>query len=323
MKNRTKVLAYTMCDNLEVDDFIKKATTANPKDFLGLIRHVIALLKKEQKQTSTIARGRLLHLKPSGKANIVGDLHGDLRSLAHILDDSGFLKKTRTRGKAYLIFLGDYGDRGSVSPEVYLAILKLKESCPDKVILMRGNHEGPEDMLPCPHELPIQLKQKYGEEAGGKIMKELRKLFNHLYTAVIIEERAVLIHGGAPSKARSTRDLAYAHRRHPKESHLEEMLWSDPQEKLKGTQPSYRGAGQLFGPNVTRKILKMLNVKILIRGHEFSEEGFKINHSGRVLTLFSTNQPPYGNKYAAYLQLNLSMKINNAQQLTKYIRQFE
>lgn len=305
-------------------NLVNQARIVEPADFLALIKKSLLLLKKEQKDQKTKRdSGRLFRLPPTGIAIIIGDLHGDLESLTSILKNSDFLRAVQKTKDVHLIFLGDYGDRGSASPEVYYIILKLKEFFPETVVLMRGNHEGPEDMLPYPYDLPTQFKQKYGEEAGEKIGIELRKLFNHLYTAVIIDEKAVLIHGGMPSNAKSTRDLAYAHKKHPKQTHLEEMLWSDPQEALKGTQPSLRGAGNLFGSDVTKRLLKLLNVKVLIRGHEFCQEGFEINHNNKVLTLFSTHKPPYTNEHAAYLQLNLSAKIKSVQDLRKYIRQVE
>ena len=307
----------------QVSDFINQAATAHPEDFLDLIKHVIALLKKEQETQSTLVDGRLVHMTPSGKATIIGDLHGDIESLTRILEDTEFLKKAQRGENVHLIFLGDYGDRGLASPEVHYIVLKLKETFTDKVVLLRGNHEGPEDLIPSPHDLPIQLKQKYGEEAGIKIMAELRQLFNHLYTTVIIEGRAILIHGGVPSKATSIRDLAYAHQTHPKETHLEEMLWSDPQEDLRGTQPSPRGAGKLFGSDITKRITRLAGVNVLIRGHEPSSEGFKINHEGKVLTLFSTNKPPYANKYAVYLQIDLSKNIKDADSLKEHIKQVD
>jgi protein phosphatase len=305
-------------------DLVTQAATANPEDFSGLVKRVISLLEKEQKtkQPSQIC-GRLANLLPSGEAIIIGDLHGDLTSLIHILVTSRFLTKAQRAENVRLIFLGDYGDRGLASVEVYCVVLKLKELFPDKVILMRGNHEGPADMLAYPHDLPGQIKQRYGDEAGIRIYEELCKLFNLLYNAVLVDEYAILVHGGLPSGASSLEDLACAHKTHPKETFLEEMLWSDPQEELSGTLPSLRGAGKYFGEDVTERVLKLLNVKVLIRSHEPSEEGYKINHNGKVLTLFSTNKQPYNNRYAAYLQIDLSKKIRSAQQLKSHIRQFE
>ncbi|GAG14335.1 unnamed protein product, partial [marine sediment metagenome] len=182
-------------------------------------------------------------------------------------------------------------------------------------------HEGPEDMLPFPHDLPIHLEQKFGKK-GLEIYDQLRKLFNNLYSTVVVNEKLVLIHGGFPSQATSLNDLAFAHKKHPQETYLQEMLWSDPSEEIKETQPSPRGAGRLFGNAVTERMLKMLGVKSMIRGHEFCPEGYKINHKGKILTLFSTNKPPYRNKKRAYLKLNLTKNIENTKQLKQHIKQF-
>jgi protein phosphatase len=66
----------------------------------------------------------------------------------------------------------------------------------------------------------------------------------------------------------------------------------------------------------------MLNVNVLIRGHEPCQDGFKIDHSGKVLTLFSRKGPPYFNAYGAYLDLELSKQLENAEQLIPYIHKF-
>jgi len=139
---------------------------------------------------------------------------------------------------------------------------------------------------------------------------------------VLIDERYILLHGGAPSQASTIDDVAYAHEKHPLERHLEEILWSDPFEGIKGTYPSPRGAGKLFGENVTDKLLELFNVKVLIRGHEPSGDGFKTNHRGKVITIFSRRGPPYYNDYGAYLHLDISQKVENAKQLLQGICKF-
>jgi protein phosphatase len=262
--------------------------------------------------------GRLVNVQPMHEMIIVGDIHGDLESLGYILKNSGFMKKTSEGEEIFLVFLGDYGDRGFYSPEVYYVVLKLKEMFPENIVLMRGNHEGPKDLLAYPHDLPIHLHRKFGE-AGVDVYAKLSKLFSYLYSAVLVEGRYILLHGGVPSRASTIDDLAYAHEKHPHETHLEEILWSDPNDSIMGTYPSPRGAGKLFGKDVTEKFLKMLNINVLIRGHEPSSEGFKMNHDGKVLTLFSRKGPPYHNEYGAYLQLNLSEILENAKQLQRYI----
>jgi len=298
------------------------AMKTSPNEFLKLVENTIQLLAKENGHVRSLRiTGKLVRAPPTGKAIIVGDIHGDLESLIYILKNSQFMEKAGEGEDILLIFLGDYGDRGLHSPEVYYVVLKLKELFPERVVLMRGNHEGPDDLLAYPHDLPIHLDRKFGER-GQNVYWKLRELFNYLYTAVLVDERCILLHGGAPSQASTTEDVAYAHEKHPLERHLEEILWSDPSDGIKGTYPSPRGAGRLFGENITDKLLELFNVKTLIRGHEPSEDGFKTNHSGKVLTIFSRRGPPYYNDYGAYLHLNISQKVENTKQLLEGICKF-
>jgi diadenosine tetraphosphatase ApaH/serine/threonine PP2A family protein phosphatase len=312
-----------MVSNVESASILaESATRSSVEEFLRLVGSVSRRLATENGRIGTLKiTGRLIEAAPVGEAIIVGDLHGDLKSLVHILEDSKFLSKARSGGDVLLIFLGDYGDRGTHSPEVYYVVLKLKEMFPERVILMRGNHEGPPDLLAYPHDLPIQMKNKFGNK-GSEAYLKLRELFNHLYTGVIIEDRIVLLHGGAPSQATTVNDIAYAHKKHPQESHLEEILWSDPWKEIKGTIASPRGAGRLFGEDVTKKLLAMLNVKVLIRGHQSCPDGYKTDHSQKVLTLFSRKGAPYNNSYGAYLHLDISQKVEKPKQLLKGIHKF-
>jgi len=298
------------------------ATKSNVKEFLGLIRQVSRRLATEDEMVGALKiTGRLVEAPPAGEAIVVGDLHGDLKSLIHILEESDFLGKMKKGRDVLLIFLGDYGDRGVHSPEVYYVVLKLKEMFPERVILMRGNHEGPPDLIASPHDLPVHLENKFGKK-GSESYSELRELFNHLYTAVIIKDSYVLLHGGAPSQATTIDDIAYAHKNHPQKRHLEEILWNDPYANLKGTVASPRGAGRLFGSDVTRKFLRMLNVKALIRSHQSCPDGYKSIHGGRVLTLFSRKGPPYNNRFGAYLHLDISQKMEKPKQLLQRIHKF-
>jgi hypothetical protein len=300
----------------------KLATESNSEEFLGLVRQVSRQLATEDGMVGNLKiTGRLIEAAPVGEAIIVGDLHGDLKSLVHILDDSKFLSKARSGSDVLLVFLGDYGDRGTYSAEVYYVVLKLKKMFPEHVILMRGNHEGPYDLLAYPHDLPTQLKNRFGNK-GSEAYLKLRELFNYLYTGVIIKDRIVLLHGGAPSQATTINDIAYAHETHPRERHLEEILWNDPWKGIKGTIASPRGAGRLFGEDATNKLLAMLNVKALIRGHESCPDGYKSMHGGRVLTLFSRKGTPYNNTYGAYLHLDISQKMKTPKQLLQGIHKF-
>ena len=265
--------------------------------------------------------GGLVRLPAQGELIVVGDLHGDFESLAFILEDSGFLRRAEAGEEVTILFLGDYGDRGPNSPEIYHAICRLKVEFAGRVVLLRGNHEPPGDLTPIPFDLPYQLHEKFGEaweEAYGRILE----LHEALPQAALAEGKYLLLHGGVPSKLKSIEDLAHAHERHPSESLLEEILWSDPDENLSGVAPSPRGAGLLFGPDVTRRALEVVGAKTLIRGHEPVGEGVHAGQGGLTLTLFSRKGPPYFNRYAAYLKVSLEEPAKNAYQLAQQAVKF-
>jgi len=78
-----------------------------------------------------------------------------------------------------------------------------------------------------------------------------------------------------------------------------EILWSDPQPR-KGRGPSKRGVGLSFGEDVTKRFLQENNLELVVRSHEVKEEGYEIEHDGKLITVFSA--PNYcdqmGNKGA-------------------------
>ena len=295
---------------------------ARVQDFSKLVEKATLQLGKEKGKTGQLqVLGRLVKIKPLGETVVIGDLHGDLESLVQILQDSKILQRMKESQSVFLIFLGDYGDRGDFSAEIYYTVLKFKLQYPTQVILMRGNHEGPKDLLAFPHDLPAQFQTRFGPEWTDAYDK-IFQLSDYLYNSVLVEERFFIVHGGLPQEARTLEDFAHAHEKYPKRRFLEDMLWSDPVDSLQGVYPSPRGAGNLFGKNITTEILKSLGVKILIRGHEPCSDGYKIDHDGKILTLFSRKGAPYYNKYGAYLDVKLAKKFPSAEQLLPHVHKF-
>lgn len=66
----------------------------------------------------------------------VGDIHGCLVSLEKLID-----RLPITWGRDYLVFLGDYIDRGPDSKAVIDFLIELKNEYPEKIITLKGNHE--------------------------------------------------------------------------------------------------------------------------------------------------------------------------------------
>ena len=77
-------------------------------------------------------------MRVDGKVTIVGDIHGQFYDLCNML------KKLDAIGQQDMkvLFLGDYVDRGPYGPEVMLYLLSLKIKYPEKIIMLRGNHES-------------------------------------------------------------------------------------------------------------------------------------------------------------------------------------
>lgn len=310
-----------MCLILDLSFLVEEALGVQSSDFVEILEKAAFLLKKEDGQIGNLTvTNRLVRLEPLGEALVIGDLHGDLESLTSILQTSRFLKKMVKAKDSTMIFLGDYGDRGEKSAEIYYLILKLKVTYPKQVVLLRGNHEAPNSLLGIPHDLPLQFQHRFDKDFQT-IYSKTRELHSYLYNAVYVPDRYLMVHGGLSPEISNIQDIALAEE-NKNEALLEDLLWNDPDEEVQGVSFSPRGAGKLFGKKVTEEILKRLQLKILIRGHEPSDEGFKINHGGKVLTLFSRKGVPYYNRYGAYLQLPLAEKFENVKQLTSFIHKF-
>src|SRR5579871_2089470 len=156
--------------------------------FGDLLDDIFVLLRTERNKAK-IPGGRivgdLLELTPPSTLAVVGDLHGDLRTLRKILshlEERAFFGAPDNK----VIFLGDYVDRGTRSIDVLYSLLKLKCDYPDIVILTRGNHEAPLDFPFRQHDLPSDLEANFF--AGRRLYEKILSVFNQLTTAAFIKD---------------------------------------------------------------------------------------------------------------------------------------
>lgn len=277
-------------------------------DLIQSLDRVIEVLQRERK-TGRLVRGKIresfVELCIPERLAIVGDIHGDLTSLCSILKGINF-ETFLGNPDNKLIFLGDYVDRGINSIGVLFVIAILKKKYPDSVILMRGNHEAPVEFPFPSHDLPLQVIRRYGYDKGKLIYNEkILSFFSLLTLATSIEDSLFLVHGGVPTRDLdlsfkeliSTAQQTYLH-----DSVMEEILWNDPRQGIKSNhnwEYSRRGIGKHFGIEITKRWLQLSNTKVIVRGHEPCQ-GFRIDHDGSVMTLFSC-QEPYPNFQAAYV----------------------
>jgi hypothetical protein len=230
---------------------------------------------------------------------VVGDIHGDLTSLQKIIEI--FNPKID-----YLIFLGDYADRGPNGMEVIATIKNLTKRFPKRIITLKGNHE---DFTPegAPKFIPCTLI----EETMAKRIRwqdyfkvELKPFINRLFLSAIVPGEILFLHGGISPNIRNIDDLRY-----PSESIEKEILWSDPIGK-NGTYYNPRGVGILFGNDVTKEICQRLDIKRIIRSHQPNKAtlGPFLEHQDRIITLCSSIV--YGQK--PHILILPAKKINEA-----------
>lgn len=116
---------------------------------------------------------------------LMGDLHGDVRSLMATLDDlnqRNILDGFQLKGtKHHLLFLGDFTDRGMYGVEVLYTLFRLKGANPDRVHFSRGNHE--DINLVARYGFLDELRAKYGQQANiSKILRAYDRLPVAIYT---------------------------------------------------------------------------------------------------------------------------------------------
>ncbi|EXB30289.1 Serine/threonine-protein phosphatase 5 [Morus notabilis] len=194
------------------------------------------------------------------------------------------------------LFNGDFVDRGSFSLEVILTLFAFKCMSLSAMHLARGNHESK------------SMNKIYGFE--GEVRSKLSETFVELFAEVfcclplahVINQKVFVVHGGLFSvDGVKLSDIRAIDRfcEPPEEGLLRELLWSDPQPSL-GRGPSKRGVGLSFGADVTKRFLQDNNLDLVLRSHEVKDEGYEIEHDGKLITVFSA--PNYcdqmGNKGA-------------------------
>eukprot|EP00919_Chromeraceae_sp_WS-2016_P054759 GHVR01130204.1.p1 GENE.GHVR01130204.1~~GHVR01130204.1.p1 ORF type:complete len:116 (+),score=22.58 GHVR01130204.1:700-1047(+) len=87
-----------------------------------------------------------------------------------------------------------------------------------------------------------------------------------------------------------------------------DLLWSDPDEKP-GWGVSPRGAGYIFGQDISMKFNHTNNLKMIARAHQLVMEGYNWVHDMNVVTVFSAPNYCYrcGNQ-AALMELDDTCK---------------
>ena len=250
----------------------------NFKKLILVFREAVKLFREET---------LILELKkehPQDKVMVIGDLHGDLKSLTKLME---IIKKENSK---YVIFLGDIVDRGSYQLECLILVLALKIKDSNKYFLLRGNHET------------LEVNRNYGfyqdflnRFKDPKKFSHVIALYNALPYSALVNESILCLHGGIPEEFNAidrlrgikTSEINLIDENTAKS--LLQIMWNDPKPNLKGFTESFRGREiKFFGEDVFSDFMRENKLDYLIRAHERFPEGYKWFFNKRLLSIFSS-----------------------------------
>ncbi|CAO4368881.1 unnamed protein product [Caenorhabditis nigoni] len=247
------------------------------------------------------SQGRLIEI--DGPVRICGDLHAQFPDLIRLFAQGGFPPASN------YMFLGDYVDRGAYNLEVLLLCLCYKARYPNNFIMLRGNHEM------------AHTNEKYGfreelctrkGEFALTIYAEITKMMDVMPIVGLIGGRILCMHGGLSKGFKTLDDLRNL--RCPfnlEEECLEnDLMWSDPG-NVKGWQANTRGASVMFGEDVVHEYCKMLDIDLIVRGHQVVQDGFELFANKKLVTVFSA--PHYMGSFtnsAAMCKVSAGLEIS-------------
>lgn len=260
------------------------------------------LAESEVKSLCDMARETLLNesnVQPvPAPVTVCGDIHGQWHDLMELFRIGGSAPDTN------YLFMGDYVDRGYYSVETVSMLVCLKVRYPDRVFILRGNHESRQ--ITQVYGFYDECVRKYG---SANVWKFFTDLFDYFPLTALVEHSVFCLHGGLSPSIDTLDHVRQLDRVQevPHEGPMCDLLWSDPDDRS-GWGISPRGAGFTFGMDISQQYNERNGLSLVARAHQLVMDGYNWSHERAVVTIFSAPNYCYrcGNQ-AAIMEVDESL----------------
>eukprot|EP00814_Leptocylindrus_danicus_P019996 CAMPEP_0116043550 /NCGR_PEP_ID=MMETSP0321-20121206/26444_1 /TAXON_ID=163516 /ORGANISM="Leptocylindrus danicus var. danicus, Strain B650" /LENGTH=335 /DNA_ID=CAMNT_0003524423 /DNA_START=147 /DNA_END=1154 /DNA_ORIENTATION=+ len=251
------------------------------ESWLAKLSNGTPLSESEVKSLCEQARESLIHesnVQPvSAPVTVCGDVHGQWHDLMELYKIGGEAPDTN------YLFMGDYVDRGYYSVETVSMLVCLKVRYPDRITILRGNHESRQ--ITQVYGFYDECVRKYG---SANVWKMFTDLFDYLPVTALVENSIFSLHGGLSPSIDTLDHIRQLDRVQevPHEGPMCDLLWSDPDDRI-GWGISPRGAGYTFGQDMSEQFNHKNGLTLVARAHQLVMDGYNWSHEMNVVTIFS------------------------------------
>ena len=215
-------------------------------------------------------------LRLEGNVIVVGDIHGDILTLSKIF------KENKSKGQIFL-FLGNIIDQGKYSLESIVYLLAKKCANPDKIFILRGNHETEE--ISKTYGFLDQIESLFFSD---NLWIEFNNLFRYFPIAAIVNSTTFCVHSGlSPDLLAIEKLMTFDRTAEEINPLIMDIIWSrfDPESDTWIKMPFSQG--YVFGVTHVTSFLHANKLTAIVRSNQLCQDGCSQECDNKLITVWS------------------------------------